>query len=264
MNLPRFVIAALLGVLTCWPFGLVHAQSNTAPSVAPPARPKEAPLRRFSFGAGIGLAGYGGLNSGISNGGIIVGGVVTNQSGATPVGAALLEVALTRALRISLGGSGSYARRNIDSGFGNSANSNGPMNSNSFGIGLGPRWIFNPGGLVEISTLFTLGVHRSAVEVRTGSEWRPNADSESLFKIQTTDSSGVGVDGRLGIVLEYQLLERLHLRFDNQFVRAGHDWYRTHLSSTTAGEQDMGTRSSSKQLSVDFGWSPFLMLRVVL
>lgn len=257
MHLPRAAVVALLCTLAVWPLA-ARAQTSAVIPASPP--PKQEPLRRFSFGAGLGLVGYG-LQGGSLGGAGFANGILTGQSGVTPVGTALVEIACIRALRISLGANASYLRRDIDDGFASAGNA-GPAKTTSFGVGLGPRWVFNPGGVVEISTLLTLGAHRYTSEARTGSTVTSNVGGESLFRVQTTDSSGFGIDARAGIVLEYELMKRLSLRFDNQLVRAGYDWYRTRIGSTTEGEQDIATKTSSTQVSVDFGWAPFLMLRL--
>lgn len=99
-------------------FGLVFALSIGAVSSAEgqelkvsPPEPEVQPLGRWSFGAGLGFAGAGDVDSSALRGAIIYDGSVLPASSLTPYRTALVEVALTRVFRLALGLQGSYSRQ---------------------------------------------------------------------------------------------------------------------------------------------------------
>jgi hypothetical protein len=237
------------------------AQETKAAALAVPApeapRPAQQPAR-WSFGAGVGLLGYN-LGSVVGPG---AAGALGSLSGTTLLGVGLLERTLTPSLRLGLAASGGYSRRNTDS-HDFDATPEGQLSQGFYGGLLSLRWVLNPGDLVEVSTLVGLGGHGLRANSDTHSRTTA-ADGSATEARSKVDSKNRGIDGRLGLVVEYRLLERLYLRLETHFASVGAD----HTSSSSHETSADGVRQSGGQTSdtlfLNFGFQPFLQLRVLL
>ncbi len=199
----------------------------------------------FAVGdSGTGLAGLAGLAG--------AGGLGYVPSGRAPFGAAVLEYALSARFRLGLGVHGSY-NRNLAAepeqpGAGEKAW--------SFGASLGIRGILNPGGVVEISPILAVGGYRTSAEGRYAGS-TSTATGETL--LLTQDAAQRGIDTRLGLILEHALLPNLFLRFESYFVRLA--WTKSNVAQFTEGNSE-GLKQSRSDLSVQYGFTPVLLLRL--
>jgi hypothetical protein len=204
-------------------------------------REAEAPVpepARFSVGAGVGIyydMGGSGLN------GLAALGANLSVSSVTPFGTALFEWAAARTLRLMIGASGSYVKQLRLKG---EERTGAPISYWTAGVGIGLRWVSNPGQVVEFSPAFLLGVHggKSNDLVASSDGSQPHIDKAS-----------VGVDGRLGFVLEHALLPQLFLRFETYLLRGGVNW--------SASRDDIG-RQRRAQAELGWGVSPMLQVRM--
>jgi hypothetical protein len=231
-----------------------HAQAPEAPGAGASG---EAP-GRWSFGGGVGLGGYESGLSGLSGAGAL-GGLGGLRA---PVGVALLERTLSPALRLGVNLSGSYARSDVDESGDAPGVEASTSHSSRVGGGVSLRWVLNPGQLVEVSPMAALGGAwlRAEAEARILS-YSPEGD---VTVSREQDSDGWGVDGRLGLVVEYRLLSRLYLRLESHFARVGFDHQRLTTRDVAVDRPTVNSRADMDTFSVSFGFQPFLQLRIVL
>lgn len=247
MRTPSPLTLALSAAITLFCSARGHAQSTT---IAAPARASAQQTGRFSVGAGLGFYYDGGGVGGLS--GLAGIGTLSSESAAvTPFGTALFEWAATRSLRLMVGASGSYAKQLRIKG---EERSSAAMSRWSAGLGVGLRWVLNPGQVVEFSPALLLGVHGG----KSLDALQSVAGSEPVFgqtEIQV-DSSSFGADARLGFVLEHALLPQLSLRFECYLVRGGFDIH--------ARRTDVAGRTRQGQAGLGWGLAPMLQLRLSL
>jgi hypothetical protein len=203
--------------------------------------PRDVP--RFSLGAGFGFSVDAG-GTGLGSLGAIGNGSTT--AAVTPTGSALFELAATRSVRLMLGASGNYSKRVH-------AKSDVPDTSPEsrwiLGGGVGVRWVLNPGGVVELSPALLLGMHGGRVNQYVGSVRETNG----ISYMTRYDEVSLGVDGRLGIVLERALLPNLHLRFEAYFLRGGYDRFASRTN---------GVITRHARAGLGWGLAPSLVLRL--
>ncbi|MFT3925773.1 MAG: hypothetical protein QM778_24740 [Myxococcales bacterium] len=245
MNLGR--LGLILGVL----FALSPARAQEA-KVTPPD-PGPPPLARFSVGAGVGFGGLGEVYNATSG---------RYAGSRTPIGSSLFEVAASPRWRVVLGIAGTYDKRLTESN--NSPNTvtvdggvvrDGPESTWMLSGSAGVRCVLNPGGVVEVSPLLTLGAHK------TMSKGIPSTTYSSAGQASeptTVDAVSKGYDARLGLVLEHALLPNLYLRFETYFARAS--YLRT--ASRQNGSSAPENCNCRRDLSVGYGLSPFLQVRL--
>ncbi|MDB4975699.1 MAG: hypothetical protein JWN48_4040 [Myxococcaceae bacterium] len=231
---------------------------------ADPAATRDASSTRFSLGAGLGFASDGlGLGGGL--GGSLGYGSsygLTSITGTTPFGTSLLELALSRRLRLFAGISGQYGKPLHPSrGSTGSSVSTASIFADdgkrwAVGGALGLRWVLNPGGVVEISPALQVGIHGAAVDHVASNV---KTDGDGVVQADRSELKSRGVDGRVGLVLERVLLANLFLRFEAYFARAGYDHHESHTQLA------LGGREHAKQDAVGatFGFAPSLQLRLV-
>ncbi|HEX7478628.1 MAG TPA: hypothetical protein VF331_12530 [Polyangiales bacterium] len=239
--------------------------ASAAPALAPQppsAQPTDKPAAtttaqdssRISLGVGV---GFGDASA---SSGFVVTGLGSSPSmmlpGSSPFGVALIEATVTRRLRLGLSVTGAYQKlEHSDQRPVGQTNNYFPGEQSQLGAALSARWVLNPGGVVEISPLAVLGVHRGWA---TGlqSTYVPTTTGSGPGTYLTADATGAGIDVTAGLVLEYRLLQQLYLRFESSLARARH----SHVDSVThAGSQRLHERLNQTNLS--FGWQPVLQLR---
>jgi hypothetical protein len=215
--------------------------------------PKPAPLRRFPVGAGVGFA-----NDGLGGSGLISYGGSTSSGnwlrGSTPLGSALVEVALSERLRLGLGVSGSYSKSELDDERDQASPRYYPRKMGFVGAALSLRWVLNPKDALQVSPLVALGGQYSMAK-GLQSTYVPSTDTEESSYL-SADGHGHGVDARLGLVFEYALLPQLFLRLESHFLRVGYE--KTDAVTKVAGERQHERANST---SLAFGWLPILQLR---
>lgn len=226
----------------------VTAQAQSSSPASAPATPAKPGC--MSIGAGVGISyDFGG------GGGLTGLGALGNSAGAiTPFGIALFEWALSPSLRLMTGVTGSYTKRLHTK----DEPTTGTTESRwSGGAGIGARWVLNPGQVVEISPALLIGVHGGRVN-DTRAPVYPAIAGDVEPPNSRSDSASVGVDGRLGFVLEHALLSQLYLRFETYLLRAGADWTGTRVR----GPEE--TRTKRGEFGLGWGVSPMLQLRLTL
>jgi Outer membrane protein beta-barrel domain len=210
----------------------------------------QASAERVSIGAGIGFSG-GAL------GGLGALGALSTQP-VTPVGTALIELRASEHLRIVFSASGSYRRGKSlmfteaplplegDAG----AVERTPTRSSlwSYGARTGLRWVVNPGGVVEVSPLLTLGYSRYRSKDQL-SDSEPRGDRSQRSSV---------FDAQLGLVFERRLMEQLYLRLASSVLQLS----RSHTRSDSHTDGGLSTLRDDESTSVGLAFSPSIELRL--
>jgi hypothetical protein len=243
-------------VTICW-LGLV---ASAAQADAPPPPPAGAPTAveesgRWSFGGGVGLASY----EVISLSGLGSRSALGSLRG--PVGVALIERSLGPAWRLGANVLGSYTRSETDDEADAPGIARDRHAASRVSGGVSLRWVLNPGQLVEVSPMLALGGGWLREEGATrGVSYSENA----ITGRRQDDSKGWGVDGRLGLVVEYRLLTRLYLRLESHFFRVGLEHQRVTTRDTSTDAPPETSHADLEQFGVSLGFQPLLQLRIVL
>jgi hypothetical protein len=223
-----------------------HAQEALV--TTPQTAPKEP--SRFSLGAGLGvnLLGdtYGPAPSAASG----LGGL-SSAAARAPFGTSLFEFAASPKWRLVLGVAGSYNRR-----LSGDQDSGGADNAWFVSGSAGFRCVLNPGAVVELSPLVTVGGFRSQVEgVVVGS----SIPAGAVLPVDTLrDSMALGYDVRAVLVLEHALLSNLYLRFETYLLRASYT--KSALRDTPSPADDKC--NCRRDFALAYGLSPVLQLRL--
>jgi hypothetical protein len=213
----------------------------------------------WSIGAGVGLSGFGVSSYGVSGSGL----AGVRAEGLSTLGVALLERTLTPALRLGLAATGGYTRTNGEHEGDLETSPVGDSRSSTVAALLTLRWVLNPGDLVEVSPLVALGGRwlRSDGHVTGYSSSGP--DGLSGWR-REQDTKGYGLEGRLGLAVEYRLISRLYLRFESHFASVGASNVEVTNREISDDAPTVTGTDSADTLGVSFGFQPFLQLRVVL
>jgi len=236
------------GALLFW----LPAASAQEVAVKPPEAAPSAPTR-FSLGAGLGFVGYG--DTGIGLLGTLSGfGPAQSRS---PYGSALVEIEAAPLWRVVIGVAGTYNKMlssDVVSTNPNALPALGPTNSWTFSGSVGVRRLLNPGGVVEVSPIVTVGGYRTDVN---GIPTARTSSADGTLVVGSQDTTTKGYDARLGLVLERALLSNLFLRFESYFLRVGY-------GKSTSAEKSAETPQSSKRedLSIGYGFAPSVLLRL--
>lgn len=234
MFLMRLSIA-LFVILLVTPSAL--AESDTPPSAAP---------ARVSVGAGIGFRGFGSSPLFLAPYG--------GPAAYSLSGVGLVELVQDERVRWTLAVHGSFFKQFEE------AEENtgyvGPNTGTASAVGgwLGVRRVINPGAVVEVSPMVTIGAgaHFLADRFVGGI-----SDPDGNFTPSLEDSSGYSVRADLAFVFEHQLAQGLWLRFENHVAGLG---FTRSLTETATGEDV--TRRRQKSVTAGVGWSPILQLRM--
>lgn len=182
---------------------------------------KGASEGRWSLGAGVGYTGWvespvgGGALAGL--GGL---GVLSNNATTSPLVGALVEYRSSPSWAWAFMLDGSYA---------SSSQSGESSTDTRLQASVGGRYIFNPGGVVEVSGLVLLfGSSRDSER-----EYRED-DTSSELTTDTSESLGGGL--ALGLVLERELMEQMWVRVGSQLARASYQRDTTTFNEATFGE----------------------------
>ncbi len=269
MKLPNFATTMFLGFALALGTGAVRSAQAQEAKVSSPD-PEIPPLARWSFGAGVGFVGTGELASPSALRGLTISDGSPAPAGSlTPYGTALVEIALTRVVRLALGLQGSYATQLSRERDPQPEHiiGRGPQGDSqwSLGAGMGVRAVLNPGGVVEISPILMLGGFRAVSE----STYMTSVNNALPARFYTNRKAVVtGWDARLGLVLEYALLTNLFLRFETYFARLGYgkssfeDTTPDPISDVDSRVLFSITREARSDLSLTYGVSPSVQLRM--
>jgi hypothetical protein len=237
----------LLSLFTLSP---VQAQeTKLTPPSATPSQPA-----RYAIGAGVGFNAVGdayGPSVGSATAGL---GALASSQSRTPFGTALLEVAASPKWRVVLGMGGSYNKRMGDAepqDYNRGAESSWLVSGS-----VGFRCVLNPGSLVEVSPLLTVGGFRSMINDLPSGSMSPPGGTEPVYTMR--DAMTLGYDARLGLVLEHALLSNLYLRFETYFLRASY----TKSAIRDTPSSGIDKCNCRRDVALGYGLSPILQLRL--
>lgn len=229
-------------------FDPVRAQEAKITTPEPANKPG-----RYSLGAGLGFNAVGDAYA--STAGALAGlGALASSPSRAPFGTSLLEVAATPKWRFVLGVSGSYTRRISDDEA--PSPSGGAKTAWIFSGSVGFRCVLNPGAVVEVSPLFTVGAFRSLSEGLVSGSTIPSGGTEPVYTLR--DAMTLGYDARVGLVLEHALLSNLYLRFETYFLRASYT--KSAIRDTPAPGDDKC--KCRRDIGLAYGLAPVLQLRL--
>jgi hypothetical protein len=124
---------------------------------------------------------------------------------------------------------------------------------------LGARWVFNPGGVVELSGIVAaVGL----VELQQGDTLdiiqNENDQTEYVYLDFETITYSMGL--ALGLALEKKLLDNLFLRFESRFIKGYYG-----LSTTTSELQDGSDDTHEfKVFNTELVFTPTIQLRLLI
>jgi len=218
----------------------------------------------WSVGAGIGfgvsyvygMSGYGGSLGGMVTDEALAGlGSTTGYGGlgygclgcgfGMPQGMVLVERLLGESaalmLRVSAGTSDrEYGTANLSWAY--------KRETTNLGIDAGLRWIFNPGGIVEVATYISLGGSWY------WSEYTSLGGSGDWWK---SDGYSYSIGLTAGLVLERELLDRLYLRLTSSLAGLSYSWSESKYTDSEGPEP----KSNSNTITGGLVFSPAIQLR---
>jgi hypothetical protein len=143
--------------------------------------------------------------------------------------------------------------------------------SGSAGVELGIRPIFNPGKFIEVSAIVTIGAgwrgnNSGSIGYFDGEDFGLDYDYVYL----DYQSSGIYVDGTIGIAFEKELTKRLFLRFQSSLV--GMQFNRTAVNEERIADDSYeigvlhleSVDTKNRAFGVGFSFSPTIQLRMLL
>lgn len=213
------------------------------------APPPSSTHRPWSVGAGIGYSftpSWGATASA---------GMAGRSSVQSPFGAVLLEKQLSRNLALLFDVYGGFADYDNDIG----EDVWGSLIDQSYhaGASAGIRWIFNPGGIVEISGIISAsGLFSGSKSENIDSVQEGDAESERLILKGEDINYSVGLE--LGLALERKLLDNLYLRFQSSLL--GGYWGVTDSTEETIDGPDEEFRR--RLVSIGLAFTPMIQLRM--
>ncbi|MCU0661897.1 MAG: hypothetical protein MUC50_06170 [Myxococcota bacterium] len=214
--------------------------------------PQQPVSHPWSVGAGIGLMLYGspwGMESSL--------GGLSSSFSLSPFGTVLLEKQLSDQLALTFDVSGTYSHRN------KSGEPEGGWYSMNFkhiygaNASVGIRWIFNPGGPVEVSGLASIAgiVTGGKGEYRDSAD---GADAEDGYVVLDSEFTNYALGGNIGIAFERKLMDHLFLRLQTNLLAAS--WG----SGTEQWEQADGSFRKEKDslFNIGLAFAPAIQLRL--